>query len=621
MEQPTEAVQSSTTTTTETSSETTTTNDTPLDARPRWSMDPSHWKHSCHIYTPTLEQLQSQTFDDYVRNTVLEGSSLYERHEDYAMEWNQGMAKVCLPLGWNNQKGIACDPSGRGPVWQKGHALGDWPVQSPIQQHIRGLAGTYEYVFTLQKPCSMAEFRDKADTYREQMLGQVLPEQWDQETVQRVADKFWKRLGPTMPAPWYGADQEGSLFGDDEACGWSLQSLDSCLQLLDSMPGVTTPYLYAGMFASVFCVHAEDMNLLSINYLHVGAPKIWYAVAPGIMSERLEALANSHFSTQYGKCKEYLRHKGSMLSPKVLEAAGIEYTSTIQMPGDAIITFPGGYHFGFNAGFNVAEATNFGVPEWIPYGRKAGVCMCRPESVRIDMDQMQRLLDEFEREKKRDPGLSWSEWADYKYAKKNKDKKGHGRRMVACDATKQSTKKQPKQSDQERRGEFWIEVMKPLKPGELRAIEPEEPDEPEGEGRSKRKRKPSFKVRDLEDREREKEREAFREEEVWHLAKPVGKKGLAVGRRVLAVVPGIAVNTYGDKDADDEDEHCFCGQVSEVADDHVRIRIDGLGKKDDVWMPVHCPKLYVDGGRWTEKQSKPRRHYWKVMDSKRRCVD
>ena len=76
-----------------------------------------------------------------------------------------------------------------------------------------------------------------------------------------LANHFWRRLGPTTPPSMYGADMEGSLFGGDDASGWSLAKLDNCLQLLSAdqgsteLPGVTTPYLYVGMWGSVFCVY------------------------------------------------------------------------------------------------------------------------------------------------------------------------------------------------------------------------------------------------------------------------------------------------------------------------------------------------------------------------------
>lgn len=271
----------------------------PKDIRPAWSLLSSteHFPRQCHVHTPTLEELESTSFIDYVRDVVLQASSVYEEEAeadadevviaaDKPMEWTEGMAKVALPLGFCTQEGIAGDPTGRGPAWQAGQPLGDLRIEAPIQQNVQGLAGVYEYTFVDQDPMTMAEFRAKADAYRRQQLEpgsgksrkkksktenepkpEAMPkkeptegEEWSEEAMAKLEEKFWKRLGPTMSPPWYGADQEGSLFGDDPACGWSLASLDSCLHVLGGLPGVTSPYLYAGMFASVFAAHSSDQS-------------------------------------------------------------------------------------------------------------------------------------------------------------------------------------------------------------------------------------------------------------------------------------------------------------------------------------------------------------------------
>lgn len=55
-------------------------------------------------------------------------------------------------------------------------------------------------------------------------------------------------------------------------------------------------------------------------------------------------------------------------------------------------TFPYGYHAGFNLGLNCAESTNFALPRWVEYGKKASVCRCWDDTVRIDMAPFVRRI-------------------------------------------------------------------------------------------------------------------------------------------------------------------------------------------------------------------------------------
>jgi hypothetical protein len=51
--------------------------------------------------------------------------------------------------------------------------------------------------------------------------------------------------------------------------------------------GVTSPMVYIAMLFSWFAWHVEDHELHSLNYLHMGASKTWYAV-PGEAATALE---------------------------------------------------------------------------------------------------------------------------------------------------------------------------------------------------------------------------------------------------------------------------------------------------------------------------------------------
>ena len=46
-----------------------------------------------------------------------------------------------------------------------------------------------------------------------------------------------------------------------------------------------------------------------------------------------------------------------------------------------IITWPGAYHCGINTGWNLNEAVNFGLRNWIKEGKKYQPCICRVDSI------------------------------------------------------------------------------------------------------------------------------------------------------------------------------------------------------------------------------------------------
>jgi len=143
------------------------------------------------------------------------------------------------------------------------------------------------------------------------------------------------------------------------------------------LPGVTKPMVYAGMYRAFFAYHTEDLNMFSINFLHHGSPKLWYAVPPAYAS-RVESLAKSLWPDE--TCPELLRHKTKLLSPMRLNQAGIPVWRGVQQQGDIMITWPESFHSGFNAGFNLAESVNFVPPSlwrfFLPFARAARVCRC-----------------------------------------------------------------------------------------------------------------------------------------------------------------------------------------------------------------------------------------------------
>ncbi|KAI0819764.1 hypothetical protein BC628DRAFT_1400914 [Trametes gibbosa] len=210
------------------------------------------------------------------------------------------------------------------------------------------------------------------------------------EFCKELERRYWRNCGFGKPA-WYGADMQGSLFTDDTTA-WNVACLPSALTRLlpasnKGLPGVNTPYLYFGMWRATFAWHVEDMDLFSINYIHFGAPKFWYAIPQG-RANALEQTMRSLFPGAGKNCSQFLRHKSYLASPNVLSKSSCRPNYLVQRAGEFVITFPRGYHAGFNLGLNCAESVNFALESWLEIGKKAKACGCVNFSVRIDVDQL-----------------------------------------------------------------------------------------------------------------------------------------------------------------------------------------------------------------------------------------
>ncbi|KAF9554238.1 hypothetical protein CPC08DRAFT_696904 [Agrocybe pediades] len=210
------------------------------------------------------------------------------------------------------------------------------------------------------------------------------------EFCQKLERQYWRNCGLGKP-PWYGADTLGSLF-TDETTSWNVGHLPSTLSRLlpasdQGLPGVNTPYLYFGMWRATFAWHVEDMDLFSINYIHFGAPKFWYAIPQG-RAGSLETTMRSFFPKDTSQCPQFLRHKSFLASPSILANGSCRPNYLVQHAGEFVITYPRGYHAGFNLGMNCAESVNFALDSWLEIGRRAKVCECISDSVRIDVDQL-----------------------------------------------------------------------------------------------------------------------------------------------------------------------------------------------------------------------------------------
>ncbi|XP_016339367.1 lysine-specific demethylase 4A isoform X6 [Sinocyclocheilus anshuiensis] len=276
-----------------------------------------------------------------------------------------GMAKVVPPKDWKPRRTY--------------DDIDDLVIPAPIQQVVTGQSGLFTQYNIQKKPMTVREFRKTANTDKF-----CNPRYAEFDELER---KYWKNL--TFNPPLYGADISGTLY-DPDVTEWNIGRLNTILDTVEresgiTIKGVNTPYLYFGMWKSTFAWHTEDMDLYSINYLHFGEPKSWYIVPPE-HGKRLERLAKGFFPGSAQSCEAFLRHKMTLISPSILRKYGIPFEKVTQEAGQFIVTFPYGYHAGFNHGFNCAESTNFATQRWIDYGKLATLCSCRKDMVKISMD-------------------------------------------------------------------------------------------------------------------------------------------------------------------------------------------------------------------------------------------
>jgi hypothetical protein len=216
------------------------------------------------------------------------------------------------------------------------------------------------------------------------------PFDYSPDFCRQLERRFWRTCGMGTTAQ-YGADMAGSLF-HDEGTPWNVASLPSTLERImprakHPTPGVNLPYLYFGMWRATFAWHVEDCDLFSINYIHFGAGKFWYAI-PQARANAFEMAMRGYFPEGPTTCSQFLRHKAFLASPTILAQHSCRPNTLVQHAGEFVITYPRGYHAGFNLGFNCAESTNFALESWLELGRKAKYCGCVGDSVRIDVDTL-----------------------------------------------------------------------------------------------------------------------------------------------------------------------------------------------------------------------------------------
>lgn len=367
-------------------------------------IEPSYYDNGVPVFKPTMHEFR----DFYNFNKAI---------NKYGME--SGIVKVIPPTQWVLRVQKCYTESN----------LGQVSIQNPIVQSINTNApGIYQLQnIERYKKYSIFQWREMAKTRQPPRRKQrsdkpevghghakripfynINTSEYTDERCKELETNYWRSL--SYSEPMYGADTMGTVF-DKSITVWNVAHLPNLLDLMEEkLPGVNQAYLYAGLWKASFAWHLEDQDLYLINYLHFGAPKQWYLI-PQSQHKEFYALMVDLFRDEFKQCREFLRHKTFMVSPAYLEKHGIKVNHTIHREGEFMITYPYGYHAGFNYDYNLAESVNFALDDWFEFGKRTKKCECINDSVGINVKHL------------------WEKYYGTKYETAKEEEEGRGNRF------------------------------------------------------------------------------------------------------------------------------------------------------------------------------------------------
>ncbi|KAK1570762.1 hypothetical protein Q3G72_006658 [Acer saccharum] len=253
------------------------------------------------------------------------------------------------------------------------------PVQKPVWQ-----SGEY---YTFQ------QFETKAKNFERSYLKKWPNKKGGPLSALEIESLYWKATVDKPFSVEYANDMPGSAFmpvrknrvavGEGATVGetaWNMRGVSrakgSLLKFMkEEIPGVTSPMVYIAMMFSWFAWHAEDHDLHSLNYLHMGASKTWYGVPMEAANAFEEVVRVNGYGGEINPLVTFctLGEKTTMMSPEVFITAGVPCCRLVQNAGEFVVTFPRAYHMGFSHGFNCGEAANIATPEWLSVAKDAAI--------------------------------------------------------------------------------------------------------------------------------------------------------------------------------------------------------------------------------------------------------
>ena len=188
-----------------------------------------------------------------------------------------------------------------------------------------------------------AEYREQCLQFEKEYKPINERSKHDKDEFTALEKDYWMYVDHNYGAPLrvsYAADLPADKFGSGfptdkkSAYGshpWNLNFMksqkDSLLQFYNrKISGITVPWVYSGnpnnsnaigMLFSSFCWHLEDLLMYSLNYMHAGAPKIWYSI-PADDARKFERTMKEKLTLLFAQDPNILLDIITMISPSYL---------------------------------------------------------------------------------------------------------------------------------------------------------------------------------------------------------------------------------------------------------------------------------------------------------------
>ena len=162
-----------------------------------------------------------------------------------------------------------------------------------------------------------------------------------------AAALFWSGLDkPSLATVMSCPDIDATRFPEPaDQAEWNLGVLPDQLRRSagdarppQRLPGVTTPALRVGQWRALSPLRTEESNRYALCYHHSGSARQWLA-SPPRAAHLVELVAAQAFPQRSAACRQFLRHRSSLLAPQTLATNGVPLCSLTQRQGKPTLIY------------------------------------------------------------------------------------------------------------------------------------------------------------------------------------------------------------------------------------------------------------------------------------------